>query len=121
MARTNGRRPKKLTKRDLIEGMSMFDKDPEGRVMHLDLVGTAEAAEQILHVERARIGKWRRNGILLSSGERIEFPEPISMATTSAKHDDGSADHGKLAATPLWWADDIRDLAKIIARNKPRD
>ena len=112
------RRPKKLGKGDLAK---LIGDDDASRLMHLDLVGTAEAAEKILHVERARIGKWRRKGILLSTGERIQFPEPILMATTSATNDDGSTDSSKLAATPLWWADDLRDLAKVLARNKPRD
>lgn len=90
--------------------------------MHLDLVGTAEAAEQILGVERARIGKWRRKGILLSDGSRITFPAPIHMATTSALIEGTSdPDHTKLAATPLWWADDIRALKRTLDKNRPRD
>jgi hypothetical protein len=124
------------------------------RAMHLDLVGTAEASEKILKVERARIGKWRRKGILLATGERIEFPQPVTLVTTSAKQNrcngcsslyeyvepkpgrkpqecpgcgltDADAtevpDHTKLAASPLWWGDDIRALAKTLAKNKPRD
>ena len=55
------------------------------RVNHLDLVGAAEAALEILGVERARINKWRRKDILLGDGTRIKFPEPITMATTSAR------------------------------------
>lgn len=115
---TTARRARKLGKVDLAK---LLNGQGE-RAMHLDLVGTAEAAEEILGVERARIGKWRRKGILLSNGERIAFPEPITVVTTCAKDEQsGEADHTKLAATPLWWADDIRALAKKLARNRPRD
>jgi predicted RNA-binding Zn-ribbon protein involved in translation (DUF1610 family) len=138
---TTTRKPKKTGKGDLAK---ILDGQAD-RLMHLDLCGTAEAAEKILHVERARIGKWRRKGILLSTGERVKFPEPILMVTTSALINECSAcrthfptdkhvcpkcgskvfteveDHTKLAASPLWWTDDITALAKLLAKNKPRD
>lgn len=150
LAAGTARKPKKLSKADLTKALD----GQSGRLMHLDLVGTAEAAEQILKVERARIGKWRRNGILLGNGDRIDFPEPITMFTTSAKQNkcdvcgtlyeyvepkagrdpqvcpncganDKKAtvipDHTKLAASPLWWADDMRALKKILDKNRPRD
>lgn len=82
LATATRRKPKKLTKADLTKVLKNGQSE---RLMHLDLVGTAEAAEKILKVERARIGKWRRKGILLSDGSRIDFPEPIFMFTTSAK------------------------------------
>lgn len=111
-------KPKKLGKAEL-EACLNGEAD---RAMHLDLVGTAEAALNILKVERARIGKWRRNGIVLGNGERIQFPEPIRMATTSATlDDDETPDHSKLAATPLWWTSDIVALKKRLAKNKPKD
>lgn len=123
--RSNGRKPRRLTKRDLSAAFRHVPDGDDGRLMHLDLVGTAEAAEEILHVERARIGKWRRKGILLSDGTRIKFPEPIQVVTTVAKIQSGprkgEPDHSKLAASPLWWGDDIRALAKTLAKNKPRD
>lgn len=115
----NGRKPKKMGKSELAGALGALDAV---RLMHLDVVGTAEAAEEILKVERARIGKWRRKGILLSTGERISFPDPISVVTTCAVlNGSGDRDHSKLAATPLWWGDDIRALAKVLAKNKPRD
>lgn len=149
VAAVTGRKPKKLTKADLTRALD----GQSARLMHLDLVGTAEAALEILKVERARIGKWRRKGILLSNGERIDFPEPILMVTTAATEKECLScgtryentttskvcpncgapgvnegkdyrevkDFTKLAATPLWWTDDIRALARTLARNKPRD
>lgn len=141
LATATGRKPRKLNKSDLAKALNGQSE----RLMHLDLVGTAEAAQEILHVERARIGKWRRKGILLSNGERIDFPEPIYQATTAATekvcnkcatHYDTSKaacpecgsrdceivkDYTKLAATPLWWADDIRALKKVLDKNRPRD
>jgi hypothetical protein len=149
LAAGTARKPRKLTKSELgkaLDGQS-------DRLMHLDMAGTAEAAE-ILCVERARIGKWRRKTILLSSGDRIDFPEPITMFTTAAKQNkcnncstlyeyveprpgrkpevcpkcgqtDKNAtvvpDHSKLAASPLWWADDIRTLKKVLDRDRPKD
>lgn len=138
------RKAKKLTKKDLAELIGYAPDGDEGRLMHLDLVGAAEAAEEILHVERARIGKWRRNGILLKSGDRIAFPEPITVVTTLAKQKKCSScstlypldskacpscgsktasetkDNSKLAATPLWWGDDIRDLASALEKSRPK-
>lgn len=124
--KSNGRAPKKMGKRELAEAISYAPDGNDERLMHLDLVGTAEAAEEILKVERARIGKWRRKGILLSTGERISFPDPITVVTTCAvfppgHSKEGQPDHSKLAASPLWWGDDIRGLAKILSKNKPRD
>lgn len=134
------RKPKKLGKAELVKALNGQGE----RLMHLDLVGAAEAAD-ILGVERARIGKWRRKGIVLSSGERVDFPEPIRMVTTCAKlrrcadcntvyalekrtcpncgsgASEEISDFTKLAATPLWWAEDIRKFAKLLAKNKPRD
>lgn len=116
-----------------------------GQTQFLDLVGVAEVSDLILQVERARIGKWRKNGILLSTGERISFPEPIKVLTTAAREKKctscrklyqdrkdecphcGAKEHKimvddtKLAATPLWWGDDIRALADLLVRKKPRN
>lgn len=50
----------------------------------LDLVGTAEAAA-ILGVERPRIGRWRRKGLM---------PELAA----------------EVSATPLWFRDDIEGM-----------
>lgn len=137
---TRGRKPKKLGKSELSKALNGQGE----RLMHLDLVGAAEAAE-ILGVERARIGKWRRKGIVLSNGERVDFPAPIRVVTTCAKlrscvecgtafalekracpkcgseKSEEITDFTKLAATPLWWAEDIRAFAKRLAKNKPRD
>lgn len=93
----------------------------EKRPKVLDVVGTAELAA-ILGVERARIGKWRKIGILLSNGERISLPPQITMKTTRAKiRGTTNLDYTKLAATPLWWGDDARALAARLAEHKPRD
>lgn len=87
-----------------------------GRLLYIDLVGAAEAAS-LLGVERARIGKWRKNGILLKDGERVPFPDAIRVVTTVATNrQTGEPDHSKLAASPLWWGDDIRDLATLVQK-----
>jgi hypothetical protein len=70
----------------------------------------------ILGVEKPRIGKWRRWGIVTDGG-RIAFPEPIAV-TQSASLDARQLGSGwnRLAATPLWWADDIRALLPFLRR-----
>lgn len=61
--------------------------------MTLEILGTAEAAK-MLGVEPQRLSKWRKNGVLLPSGRRVEFPKPMA----------------ELRATPVWLASDIRVL-----------
>lgn len=56
-------------------------------ILKLDLVGTAEAALDILHVERPRIGRWRKSGIM---------PEPV----------------GEIAAGPVWLRPQITGMVK---------
>ena len=107
---------KPLTREELEDLLGAENGD---RLLNLDIVGAAEVAERILGVERARIGKWRRNGILLKTGERIQFPEPITVATSVAGFPNGHKREGKpdltkLAATPLWWGDDIRRLKQLL-------
>jgi len=58
-----------------------------------DLLGLAETAE-MLGVERQRIGRWRRLGVVLPDGRRVPFPEPIA----------------ELRATPVWRGSTIRAL-----------
>jgi hypothetical protein len=55
-----------------------------GRRKPLDLVGTAEAAE-MLGVERPRIGRWKKSGVL---------PDPVA----------------ELAAGPVWFRDQIEGV-----------
>ena len=62
-----------------------------------DLLGLAETAE-LLGVERTRIGKWRKLGVVLPDGRRVSFPEPVLT----------------LRATPLWRGRDIRRLRDRI-------
>lgn len=103
---------KHLSKADLAKLLRNGQAD---RLLYIDLVGAAEAAE-LLGVERARIGKWRKNGILLGNGDRVAFPDPIRVVSTVAKvKKTGALDYMKLAASPLWWGDDIRGLAEKIA------
>jgi hypothetical protein len=58
-----------------------------------DLLGYAEAAEA-LGVEKSRLSRWRRVGVVLAAGRRVGFPRPVL----------------KLRATPLWCGRDIRRL-----------
>lgn len=67
-----------------VERKAEFKVLPDGRlrvtktgVLELDLVGTAEAADNVLHVERPRIGRWRKAGLM---------PPPL----------------GEIAAGPVW-------------------
>lgn len=62
-------------------------------IFSFDVVGTAEAAE-LLGVEKARLSKWRKLGVVLPDGRRVPFPSPVL----------------ELAATPLWRGRDIRRL-----------
>jgi hypothetical protein len=64
-----------------------------------DLVGWAEAAE-LLGVEKSRLSKWRKLGVVLPDGRRIPFPSPVL----------------ELSATPLWRGSDIRRLRDKLGR-----
>jgi hypothetical protein len=64
-----------------------------------DLVGTFEAAE-LLEVERQRLSKWRRYGVVLPGGQRVPFPRPLI----------------ELRATPVWRGRDIRALREQLRR-----
>jgi len=68
-------------------------------VSPLDVVGTAEAAD-LLGVEKSRISKWRRLGVVLPDGRRVPFPRPVL----------------ELQATPLWRGSDIRKLRDQLRR-----
>jgi hypothetical protein len=57
------------------------------------LLGTAEAAD-LLGVEKSRLSRWRKLGVVLPDGRRVSFPEPILT----------------LRATPLWRSRDIQRL-----------
>jgi hypothetical protein len=94
--------------------------DP-ARPQVLDVVGLAEVA-MILGVEKPRIGKWRRLGIVTVDGERIPFPTPIAVGLSAARKSERlGKGWDSLAATRLWWADDIRALAvRIRRRSRPR-
>jgi hypothetical protein len=77
MAGTNGRKPRKK------------------RTPKLDLVGTAEAAE-LLDVERPRIGRWVKSGVM---------PEPVA----------------RLASGPVWLKKDVLGISKEREkRRRPR-
>jgi hypothetical protein len=65
-----------------------------------DFYGTAEVAEA-LGIEKPRISRYRRLGVVLTSGERIDFPEPVLV----------------LQATPLWRGEEIRALAAQLQRH----
>ena len=58
-----------------------------------DLLGWAETAE-LLGVEKSRLVRWRKLGVVLPGGRRVPFPEPVL----------------KLQATPVWRGRDIRRL-----------
>jgi len=62
-----------------------------------DLLGLAETAA-ILGVERQRISRWRRLGVVLPDGRRVPFPKPLT----------------ELRATPVWQGKDIRALRKRL-------
>jgi hypothetical protein len=68
-------------------------------VSPLDVVGTAEAAE-LLGVEKSRIAKWRKLGVVLPDRTRVRFPDPVL----------------ELRATPLWRGRDIRRLRDQLRR-----
>lgn len=67
-----------------------------------DLLGWAEAAE-ILGIEKSRISKWRRRGVVLPDGRRVAFPKPVLV----------------LRATPLWQGGDIRALRDRLREAPP--
>lgn len=58
-----------------------------------DLLGTAEAAA-LLGVEKGRLSRWRKLGVVLPDRRRVPFPEPLLQ----------------LDATPVWRGRDIRRL-----------
>jgi hypothetical protein len=62
-----------------------------------DLLGLAETAAT-LGVERSRIGKWRRLGVVIPDGRRVPFPKPVLT----------------VRATPLWSGRDIRELRRLL-------
>lgn len=64
----------------------------------LDLLGWAETAE-MLGVEKSRLSRWRRLGVVLPDGQRIPFPEPVLV----------------LKGGPLWQGKDIRRLRNQLA------
>jgi len=66
-------------------------------------LGWWETAE-LLGVERQRISKWRRLGVVLPDGRRVPFPEPAL----------------ELRATPLWRGRDIRRLRDQLQEATPR-
>jgi hypothetical protein len=66
----------------------------------LDFVGTAEAAE-LLGVEKSRLSRWRRLGVVLPDGRRVPFPRPVL----------------ELQATPIWRGRDIRRLRDQLERD----
>jgi hypothetical protein len=69
-------------------------KKAQGTAQKLDLVGTAEAAA-MLGVERPRIGRWRKAGIM---------PEPVA----------------EIAATPVWLRSQIEGIqAEREKRRRP--
>ena len=65
------------------------------KVPQLDIVGTAEAAS-MLHVERPRIGRWIKRGI---------------MPPTAAQ----------LQATPVWRRKDIERMRKWVEANRRKE
>jgi hypothetical protein len=67
-----------------------------------DLLGWAEVAEA-LDVEKSRISKWRRLGVVLPDGRRVPFPKPVL----------------ELRATPLWRGADIRALRDRLREAPP--
>jgi hypothetical protein len=86
MAVAEGKTPKKEP------AVAVIKIEPDGTVrvtrpgvLRLDLVGTAEAADDILHVERPRIGRWRKNGVM---------PKPLAV----------------IAAGPVWERGQIEQM-----------
>lgn len=65
-----------------------------------DLLGTAEVAE-LLGVEKSRLSRWRKLGVVLPDGERVPFPRPVL----------------ELSATPLWRGQDVRRLRDQLIRD----
>ena len=63
-----------------------------------DLLGLAEVAEA-LGVEKSRIGRWRKRGVVLPSGLRVPFPAPVA----------------ELVATPVWRRQDVQRLRDDLA------
>ena len=63
----------------------------------LDLLGWAETAET-LGVEKSRLSRWRKLGVVLPDGQRVPFPEPVLV----------------LRAGPLWQGEDIRRLREAL-------
>jgi hypothetical protein len=62
-----------------------------------DLLGTAEAAE-FFGVDDSNLHRWRRRGVVLPSGRRVLFPEPVL----------------KLRATPVWDRSDLERLRDAL-------
>ena len=67
--------------------------------MDAPFLGTAEVAE-LLGVEKSRLSRWRKLGVVLPDGRRVPFPKPIY----------------ELQATPLWRRGDIRRLREHLGR-----
>jgi hypothetical protein len=67
----------------------------------VDLVGGAEAAE-LLDVEKSRLSRWRKLGVVLPDRRRVPFPRPVL----------------ELRATPLWRGRDIRRLRDQLGQRR---
>lgn len=103
---------------------------PDGRllvaspgVLELDLVGTAEAADDILKVERPRIGRWRKQYCTVCHGERPTKNTPSPAKACSCKPKNHShwgpsimpPPLGELASGPVW------ERAQIAAMKGERE
>jgi len=62
-----------------------------------DLLGTAEVAA-VLGVEKSRLSRWRKLGVVLPNGRRVTFPQPVL----------------EVSATPLWRGRDIREFRDLL-------
>lgn len=63
-----------------------------------DLMGSAEAAE-FFGIDDSNLHRWRRRGVVLPNGLRVQFPEPVL----------------KLRATPVWKRSDLERLRDALA------
>lgn len=103
---------------------------PDGRllvvepgVLSLSLVGTAEAADDILKVERPRIGRWRKQFCTVCQGERPtkNTPKPAKACSCKPKDHDHWAPSimppplGELASGPVW------ERSQIVAMKGVRE